>query len=333
MGFTTYSSGDSGAPVLTGLTGSLLALLDAVLVNGYGAKPAAGWTKPLPNTSSYGMYRQGGGATCSLFLYDAGSGSASGAEALATGWDTISDMNSGAITGSNPFPTFTQQNIGGGNGGGAGAMVIRKSTAPTNISRGWVIFADSSSMYLFIRPADTTFGIGYTGFMFGDFFSLKSGSVDTARCMISGRNAVSSSAVANDRLDVTIQTSLTTGVTGHYAAHSFSGLSSSMPLGKHGDGAKSNSGTSLHGSVPFLNGTDNGVYLSPIWLVEATTGTIRGRMRGFYQFCHTTTSLVDSQQFSGSSDFPGRTFQVVIPSANQSMFFLETSNTLETNSP
>jgi hypothetical protein len=42
---TIYRSSDGGAPVLTGLAYSLLALLDALLVNGYGAKNPLGWTR------------------------------------------------------------------------------------------------------------------------------------------------------------------------------------------------------------------------------------------------------------------------------------------------
>ena len=42
MPWTVYRSDDAGAPNLTGAAGSLIAILDAVLVNGYGAKPAAG---------------------------------------------------------------------------------------------------------------------------------------------------------------------------------------------------------------------------------------------------------------------------------------------------
>jgi hypothetical protein len=39
-----YRSTDGSAPVLTGQAGKLTDLLDAILVNGYGSKTAAGWT-------------------------------------------------------------------------------------------------------------------------------------------------------------------------------------------------------------------------------------------------------------------------------------------------
>jgi hypothetical protein len=40
--FTIYTSNDLGAPQLNGLTGSLLTVLDAVLINGYGTKTSGG---------------------------------------------------------------------------------------------------------------------------------------------------------------------------------------------------------------------------------------------------------------------------------------------------
>ena len=41
---TVYRSDDASAPVITGTAGDLVMALDAILVNGYGAKSAAGWT-------------------------------------------------------------------------------------------------------------------------------------------------------------------------------------------------------------------------------------------------------------------------------------------------
>lgn len=50
-----YSSEDVGAPVLTYTEGSFITLLDAILLNGYGDKPALGWTKEFsgPNKAVY----------------------------------------------------------------------------------------------------------------------------------------------------------------------------------------------------------------------------------------------------------------------------------------
>ena len=123
--FTIYKSSDSGAPVLNGLTGSLLEVLDACLVTGYGSQITAGWTKPLPNTASYGCFQNPSGSGLYAFVEDMGSGSAAGAEARIQGWDSITSMEAGIATGSNQFPTFAQLAIG------KGSVIARKSSFPT----------------------------------------------------------------------------------------------------------------------------------------------------------------------------------------------------------
>ena len=50
MSFTIYRSTDASPPVLNGTAGSLRALLLACLVDGYGAKAAAGWAETFNQT-------------------------------------------------------------------------------------------------------------------------------------------------------------------------------------------------------------------------------------------------------------------------------------------
>jgi hypothetical protein len=328
MAFTIYSSNDSGAPAMSGASGSLLTVLDAVLVTGYGSKPGAGWSKPLPNTGSYGIYRQGTGSMFYLFVND-GSGSSGGAEAVLSGWDSITAITAGAVTGSNPFPTYTQLSFGGGAGGGSGGVILRKSSVITAVSRTWTIMADSRSLYIFTKPTDN--GQFVSAAAFGDFYSLRSGSADTSNCLIIGRTSVSSSATSVERLDSLSTTNLANAITGHFCAHIAAGTGGSITLSKHGDGIKGANSGVLNGTVTYLNGVDNGLYLSPIWIVENSTNTIRGRMRGLWHVCHASSSFTDGQTFTGSNDFQGRTFQVIAPSGNSGVYFMETSDTLETN--
>jgi hypothetical protein len=322
--FTIYQSTDSGAPTLNGLTGSLLTVLDAILVTGYGSQPGAGWLKPLANTSSYGCYQLPSGSTGHyLFVYDAGSGSANGAEAYLQGWDSITTMDNGAVTGSNQFPTLAQLAVA------RGAVIARKSTAPTAVARSWIAFADSRSLYFNVLTNDVV--NNYYSFMFGEFYSVKSGSVDTGRTMIVGRTTPSSSAASIEKLDTLGNGSLVSATAGHFAAHAFGGGGSSITLNVHGDSVKAaNSGFTL-GGITYFNPVDNGLYISPIWVVDNATSTIRGRMRGFYHFLHAISNVVDTQTFTGSADYPGRTFQVVKQTGNAGVYFMETSDTLETN--
>lgn len=60
MATTVYKSSDASAPQMTSAAGSLLTVLDACLVNGYGAKPAAGWSKTVVDAGTHqAYYRQG----------------------------------------------------------------------------------------------------------------------------------------------------------------------------------------------------------------------------------------------------------------------------------
>uniref|UniRef100_A0A6M3MJ24 Putative tail protein n=1 Tax=viral metagenome TaxID=1070528 RepID=A0A6M3MJ24_9ZZZZ len=83
MAVTLYTSADAGAPTLSGvqMTGRLKQLLLACLVNGYGSKPAAGWTLghqsgdqkgfSLTNGDGYVNFVQGSDAMmCQVYIMD-----------------------------------------------------------------------------------------------------------------------------------------------------------------------------------------------------------------------------------------------------------------------
>ena len=53
MPVTVYRSTDAGAPLLTNSNGSLIAVLKACLVDGYGSKASAGWTAPFLRTAAH----------------------------------------------------------------------------------------------------------------------------------------------------------------------------------------------------------------------------------------------------------------------------------------
>jgi hypothetical protein len=80
MTVRVYKSSDASAPVLTGAVGSLVALLDACLVNGYGALAAAGWTKAF-TAANKGAYKQnltGSNNASGMHLYVDDSGPGAG---------------------------------------------------------------------------------------------------------------------------------------------------------------------------------------------------------------------------------------------------------------
>jgi len=312
--FTVYRSTDGSAPVLTGQVGALLTVLDAILVNGYGSKSAAGWTKPFTNAGNIGCYKQGAGALLNLSVNDNAASTAK--EARMTGYETLSAV----ATGTNSFPTAAQ------GVGGVAMVVCRKSTTADGTARPWVCLADSSTFYLFVSTGDNA--ANYLAFSFGDFYSFVG--AEAWRCFISGRSAENSAVITSDTLDVLSALNAATG--GSFIVRNFGGTVGSITMGRHGDGVKGST-TALLGSVPYLNGADSGVYISPVFIVDAATSNLRGRMRGFYQALHAIANFTDGQTFTSvTGDYSGKTFLVIKTSGNAGVYFMETSTgTIDTN--
>jgi hypothetical protein len=329
--FTIYKSSDTSAPSFYGTTGSVVALLDACLVNGYGTEPGAGWLKPLPNTGSgafsqsYGCYQQPTGSQMYLFINDnAPNGTALYREAWATGWETLVSLSSSVSdtcgSGSGQFPLPSQLLT-------TGHTVIRKSsTSDSSSLRQWTVAADSSSFYMFIATGDTA--NMYYGFGFGDIYSFAgSGNTDAYRCIIMGRNAENTSAAGNEGID--FMSAINTATQGHYMPRTYAGSGTSITVGKHGDSVKGGSG--FVGNIPFPNSVDNALYVSPVWVCENATSIVRGQLRGFYQICHPVANFLDGQTFNGALDYNGKSFLVMKTTPNSGIYGIETSNTLLTN--
>ena len=336
--FTVYMSADSGSPALTGQTGSLISLLDACLVTGYASKPAAGWSKPaFPATSSLGAYQQASGSRLFLYINDSGpvtTSAAQGKEAWATGWENITAYTSSAVSasvgaGTGQFPLPSQVLT-------TGHYVIRKSATTDSVARPWIIFADAYTMYMFIYNGD---GSIYSGFIFGDVFSLKP-TTDTYKCAIQGRVLESTSNNTSVEGIATIS-SITSNPSIQYLmyfARSFGGFGQSTAASKTGDLGKTGINSqyaSTLGTVLTPNPVDNSYYLAPLQVYETTGPNIRGRLRGVYHLCHPIASFSDGQVFSGANEYAGKTFMVINPimsnASGGGMLAIEISATVETN--
>lgn len=319
MAFTAYSSADASAPTLDGTVGSLIDVLDACLVDGYGAKTAAGWAKSFSGTNK-AAYRPPAGTRFYLRVQDDGPGAGGAREARVTGYETMSDVDTG-----------------GGLFGGeiSSAFVVwRKSNTADSTARAWLVYADGRTVYIFIATGDSS-GV-YMSYAFGDFYSIASG--DAYNCLIIGRETENS--VSNTLEGMASGSSIVgTDLAGHYAARTSGGGGGEVTLGKHGDIAKSTFGSSSraswNGLVTAPNGPDGAYYLAPCVIVEGSN--IRGRMRGWWQLCNVPTGFTLGDTFSGANGLLGKTFQVVknIRGAGgnpDGAGCIETSDTLETNS-
>lgn len=313
---TFYYSTDPSAPTLSGTAGDLVAVLDACLVNGYGSKVAAGWTKAFAATHG-SVYAQGGGNGFGVSVDDNASGAGGAQEALARGYEAPSAVGAG----SGPFPTVAQLSTG---------IVIRKSAAASATTRQWIVVADDRSFYVFVQTGDSA-GV-YLAFGFGDFYSLLTG--DGYRTIICGRATANSSTLTVDNLDL-LQGGGTNSaaMTGHYFARAYTGTGGAVEFAKRGDGNVLNSSVTagMKGAMPYPNPTDGGLYLARVYITDPSTapaGSIRGFMRGLWQWAHSVASVVDGDTFTGAPGgaLAGRSFQIIRASGNGGVYAVETTN-------
>lgn len=321
MQFTRYASTDASAPVLNGIAGSLCTVLDAILVNGYGIKAAAGWAIPYTGTNKR-IYRPPTGA---LRGYVRVQDDAPRAAPFNNGCEARIKCSEAATTidaQTGPYP-WTTLSLG---------LFMRKSATPDTTARPWIAFADERTLYFFAQTND--YGSGWASCMVGEIYSVKA-TADAFNGMIICRGIeqvlATPTALATDEALPKLVV-LTAGIVGHFMPRSFNeGAQSAVNVGKHGSGG--HSGLGLVGLFLYPNPYDAAVYLAPVWVHEAATLMIpRGRLRGFWHLLHPPSSMKHGDTFSGAGPLAGKTFEVVGPVPDGlGVFIMETSNTLETN--
>lgn len=308
MAVIVYRSTDASAPVLTGQTNSLVALLDAVLINGYGAGPQAtpaGWSIAFTATNKR-SYRQGAGNQYYFDVVDDASTTAQSASIR--GYETMSAIT----TGTNLFPTTGQV--------GSPGLWIRKSGTADATARPWIIAADSKTCHIFINSGETA-GAMYV-FSFGEFFSLgtttHAASADPGRCHI----LCNASSGNQNQWGVLSDNS---NQTGHYIARNSAETVGAVNHSKFAvPGGNGNVWTNQAGLGPML---DSNYYVFPMWMSDVGTARVpRGRVRGIYQ----VIGGVDGDTFDGAGDLAGKSFQVITTTSSVALA-LETSNTWDSN--
>ena len=129
MTLHVYRSDDADAPSLSNLQDSLIQILDACLVNGYGAKAGAGWAKVFSGTNK-AVYRAPAGKRFYLRVWENDTNSY---YAYVRGYLSMSDVD----TGVEPFPTELRRPSG----------IISRKTTNTSPGKPWGIFATDKSFY------------------------------------------------------------------------------------------------------------------------------------------------------------------------------------------
>lgn len=316
----TYKSTDASSPVDTGTAGDLVNVWDKCLVSGYGSQSGAGWTKPFTGTNS-ADFRQGSSGTSLTYQYyvelnDNGPGAGTGKEGRVRGYESMSAFN----TGSNLFPTAAQLTNG---------VFVRKSTSADTVPRPWILVGDNRTFYFFSSTGDI---IGsWMAFAFGDIYSFK-GATDLGSCLIIGRITENSGSMSAEELANLVHVGTTLG--SHFLARDASNNVGAIQASKLGDWGVNNGGSALFGNIQRSNYADHRDYLAPLRIGHTTGGnTIRGRMRGLWQFCHPIASIQDGDIITGKDDLNGKTFMVIKAGGvgSTAVYLVETSSTWDTN--
>lgn len=328
--FTIYNSSDVGSPELNGRSGSLINVLNAILVTGYGSKTGAGWISSYTSASAtmslVQCYQMPSGSDG--FFLRVNDGYLTGREATLRAWESMSNVNSGSY----PFPSAAQSATAD-NG-----VYFRKSSAETSVPKPWMAFADSRSLYFFAQTGDAS--NVWSNFMFGEIYSYKAG--DTYKTALIGRtdNADNADTGATNDSSLGHGTYQLLGTNyGHFLARSYTTLGGSISFGVLSDPIRQASSTITHlvaGSINYPNGPDGGIYILPLTITEGSSLHIRGRMRGCYGWLHTAAAINDGDTFSGLSDFSGKSFRVIkiirgTSTSPDGCLVMETSDTLDTN--
>lgn len=276
MTVRVYRSSDASAPSLTGQAGSLITVLDACLVSGYGSQTSSGWTKPFTTATNIAIYRMASGNQRYMRLDDTGAqeGRIHGFETMSSDSDFTTAFTVGV------FGVITS----------AGGVALKKSSSADAVARGWVIVATGSACYVFIEPTstpttwssvNTSSASGNGQFFFGDFISYRPG--DVYNTAVIGPTSVAS----GQGLFGSCSSNITSGANGHVACRSYLGLGvGGVGFAKGVPGLYNNATTLGASSVsnPFPDVITGGLLVSYIEVAEVigSSHIVRGRLPGIW---------------------------------------------------
>jgi len=153
-----YYSDDTDAPTLSGTAGTLLDVLRACLIDGYGSKSPVGWSEEFTGTN-VAVFRPLLGYRHYLRVQDDAAFSAT-YTAMKAGWiayETMTDIDTG--TNAYGLALYTQ------------GSPITKSDELSTTTRPWKLFADEYCFHLFTYP-DADVPTLAAGYFFGDLVAF-----------------------------------------------------------------------------------------------------------------------------------------------------------------
>lgn len=299
MTVNVYRSTDASAPVLSGLPGALVAIFDACLVNGYGAKAAAGWAKEF-SAPNIAVYRSAFGNRLRLRIDDTAA-----QEARVVGYESMTD----ASTGVGAFPMSSQV---------SGGLYVRKSESADAVTRNWVLIATDRTLYFLpsssgnIDPQVAPAASSLSGSLaFGQITTYKPG--DAFNTIIMGAAATGQS---QGVFGINTRTSGFSGASGHYLARNHLQFGNATLFQKTPildcTGTTSIFGLSSN-YPPFPDSMAGGLNLSPVAIGEFAHGSsliIRGLLPGVWAPLH-NTPMSHYDIVDGQGDLAGKQFQML----------------------
>lgn len=284
MALVLYSYNDPGAPASGSNT---IAVLDAVLVNGYGSKPPAGWTKEF-SAAGMAAYRMPATAPRRLFLR---------VQTSTTPYYWLGYLNMTAVdTGTGVFPPDLNQNL--------------ISTTANN----WFVLADDRTV-IFITLFSTRNSIHYFGYLRDE----SPGDINHAICMGSQSTSSGNLCIVGTYFDYSVNPwggiyfgglLGPYGTSGDPAAGAYCLLNSPSGVGNLAQGSEQNQNT-----LPGFPDSAGLYQLQRFAVVEAKDSTTprvyRGRLRGIAWPSAQQSTMTDGQIIAGTGDYAGVTVQVL----------------------
>jgi hypothetical protein len=290
-----YKSTDPGAPTLNGQAGSLIAVLRACLVDGFGSNPPLGWSMPYTDGNNPPLrahFRQApktGWGQYDLEVKDDGSTSLGTNTVYAEAWGWAGAA--GLATGDLAFPART----------GTG-MFYRKSATADATARRWLLVGTDRSFIFVAYHATTTDFQGVGVWFFGDTIPL--GPTDVwAVALLGGTSTATSPGAARLADDGTVL---------RVMPYTFQGSTGPVPFNRIWPGGVATGDTAVgNGSIVYPNGPDGRGYIDRVLLTDS--GHLRAVLPGFWAPLHnwkSASNIFDWQTFDGAGDLAGRSFIV-----------------------
>jgi hypothetical protein len=285
----------------------------------YGSVASQGWTKDYSATNK-AVYKQSSGSNQFFLRVD----DTNAQNAQLRGYESISDVD--GSTSSGLFPTIAQVALGSG-------LYLYKSTAASGTARAWFAIGNGKLFMLFVNAGADTNNY-FQAFVFGDIKSLKSGDAHATILLASSASSNTSVAFAGVMTNAAQPGPATAASAGTYIARTYAETGSAIGLVKVMDGICCSQGLTT-GQMQYPNGADGGIYLSPMHLMEPTSGSTpmpyRGTVPGLWFLGHRRDHMGAAQgdTITGTGTYSGRTWEIMAFNSTTGLA-VETSNTWDT---